>query len=171
MFSTREAKCFLYAFRQSLEADAKIEYTKGLILKLSTDDTTLTREDIKTEVMKYGKAAFVDFYSGSTEGYIRMQSPEMSHAVANAMKNGNVKASPSSDEAAPAEAPAAESEADGVTAPSAPLASGVDVEGKARFTVVVLDGDEEDSYWRKIKAHQKALFRSRARGVGHGHRK
>ena len=86
------------------EADVKIEYTKGLILKLNTDDTTLTREDIKTEVMKYGKAAFVDFHSGSTEGYVRMQTPEMSNAVVAAMARVDVDASAPAAEASAAEA-------------------------------------------------------------------
>ena len=81
------------------EADVKIEYTKGLILKLNTDDTTLTREDIKTEVMKYGKAAFVDFHSGSTEGYVCMQTPEMSNAVVAAMARVDVDASAPAAEA------------------------------------------------------------------------
>ena len=162
------------------EADVKIEYTKGLILKLNTDDTTLTREDIKTEVMKYGKAAFVDFHSGSTEGYVRMQTPEMSNAVVAAMARVDVDASAPAAEAPAAEAPASESAAEDTTAAKAegaatdgapapvPEASD-DVEQKARFSVVVLGGDEEEAYWRKIKAHQKAAFRNRARGGGGGH--
>jgi hypothetical protein len=170
------------------EEDVKVEYTKGLILTINTSDTTLTREDIKSEVAKYGKAAFVDFHSGSTEGYVRMQTPEMRDAVVAAMTgNDNAAAdaaavAPVAEEAegaaaegAAAESAAAESAAavgaaavgETADADAAPVPEG-DSKQEARFTVAALDGGDEESYWSKIKANQKALYRSRGRGGGGG---
>ena len=154
----------------------------------NTSDTTRTREDIKSEVAKYGKAAFVDFHSGSTEGYVRMQTPEMRDAVVAAMTgNDNAAAdaaavAPVAEEAegaaaegAAAESAAAESAAavgaaavgETADADAAPVPEG-DSKQEARFTVAALDGGDEESYWSKIKANQKALYRSRGRGGGGG---
>jgi hypothetical protein len=164
------------------EDSTKLEYTKGLILTLKTSDSTLTREDIKSEVAKYGKAAFVDFHSGSTEGYVRMQTPEMRDAVVAAMVGGDnakddvagadvstaVKTTSSAAENDAAEGAVAPEGASAVEGEAAPPVLQDDSKQDARFTVAALDGEEEDSYWRKIKSHQKALYRSRGRGGGSG---
>ena len=141
--------------RDEDDSEGEFTFTKGLILTLKTEDTTLTREDIKAELINYGKVKFIDFASGSSDGYVRMHSPEMRNAVIKAMtdsgettveEDAEVKAGASSEK---------------------PAENGGK---KARFTVAALEGEDEAAYWKKIRANQKALYRSRGRGSGQGKR-
>ena len=142
--------------RDDASEDEDFSYTKGLILTLKTEDTTLTREDIKADLIQYGRVKFIDFASGSSDGYVRMHSPEMRDAVIAAMKNNGENA-PEDDAGDSKEAAATSSEV--------PFENSGK---KARFTVDVLDGEEEAAYWKKIRANQKVLYRSRGRGGGRG---
>jgi hypothetical protein len=117
---------------QPATADEKVEYTKGLILKLTKKAEMLDREKIREILSPFGKVAFIDYARNEAEGFVRMDAVDGAAAAIPAINGAG-------DETK---------------------------EASSDFSVVLLEGDEEEAYWKRIKSNQKALYRSRGGGGG-----
>ena len=140
----------------SSSSDGPIEFTKGLLLKITKNDgVQLDRETIRAALEPHGKVAFIDYSRGDDTGTVRMGDAAAAMAVLKAMNGGavaEVVAEVVADVAVVAEevATVADDKKEEVVAAAGPM-----------FTAVALEGDAEETYWKAIKSNQKALYKSR----------
>jgi hypothetical protein len=126
--------------RQHEEPAGPVVFTKGLLLKITkTEEAQLDRETIRAQMESHGKVAFIDYHRGDSTGIVRMGEAE---AAAKALAANGEAGKEVADDAAPKE--------------------GAEATQSARlFTAVLLDGDEEEAYWKQIQSNKRTLYRSR----------
>jgi hypothetical protein len=164
------------ADKRPFEAEVKVEFTKGLILKLTKHAELLDREKIREVLNAHGTVAFIDYARNQEEGFVRMEDADSAKAALSAMNSTSkteevvaegaegAKGAEGAEGAEGAKDAATENREVAKVEEEASAAAPADT--AALFSIAALEGDAEEAYWRRIKSNQKALYKSRG-GGGH----
>ena len=75
------------ADKRPFEAEVKVEFTKGLILKLTKHAELLDREKIREVLNAHGTVAFIDYARNQEEGFVRMEDADSAKAALSAINS------------------------------------------------------------------------------------